>query len=445
MVEDKSKIELRHEAIQELLGTPPGWLTRWGITVFFCVIAALLIGCYFFQYPDTITASITITTEQPVTWIVAKGAGNIDSIYVADNTKVKKNQIIAVLQSAADYRDIELVKQYVNELTILMKEAGERNIIEGMPAKDLQLGELQSDYFQLMKALRDYNVFCKEQVTQKKVEALEYELNELKHYLNYTKEQVNIQEQNLKFAYNQLRRDSMMYAKQMMSDAAFERAQQELLSSRLQLNQSILSMNNSEINIAKIEQNIRECRSQYNDELSIYVTNMQGAIDKISSSIELWEQTYLFRSSIDGVISFSNYWSKNQFVNQGEKVFAIIAEAPGEMIGKCILPINGAGKVEVGQNVNIKLDGYPYMEYGMLLGKVKNVSLIPIDVVTPGGSQRFITAEVSLGKGLVTTYRKELPFTGEMSGTSEILTEEMSLLEHFISPLRFLWNSHFSN
>lgn len=28
------KIELRHEAIQELLGTPPNWLIRWGISVF---------------------------------------------------------------------------------------------------------------------------------------------------------------------------------------------------------------------------------------------------------------------------------------------------------------------------------------------------------------------------------------------------------------------------
>lgn len=445
MIENKSKIELRHEAIQELLGVPPGWLTRWGITVFFCVIVALLIGCYFFQYPDTITASTTITTEQPVTWIVAKGSGNIDSIYVTDNTKVKKNQIIAVLQSAADYRDIESVKQYINKITVSMNEVGDRILIGNVPIKDLQLGELQSDFFQLMKALRDYNVFCKEQVAQKKVEALEYELNELKNYLNYTEQQVNIQKQNLKFAYNQLRRDSMMYAKQMMSDAEFERAQQQLLSSRLQLNQSFLSMNNSEINIAKIEQSIRECRSQHNDELSIYVTNMQGAIDKINSSIELWEQTYLFRSSIDGVISFSNYWSKNQFVNQGEKVFAIIAEKPGEMIGKCILPINGAGKVKVGQNVNIKLDGYPYMEYGILLGKVKNVSLIPIDVVTSEGTQRFITAEISLGDRLVTTYRKELPFTGEMLGTSEILTKEMSLLEHFINPLKYLWNTHFSN
>lgn len=441
MDEDKSKIELRHEAIQELLGTPPGWLTRWGITIFFCVIVVLLIGCYFFQYPDTITASTTITTEQPVTWIVAKGSGNIDSIYVTDNTKVKKNQVIAVLQSAANYRDIESVKQYVNKIT----EAGDKSLIDSITIKDLQLGELQSDFFQLMKALRDYHVFCKEQITQKKVEALKYELNELRNYLNFTKQQVNIQEQNLKFANNQFRRDSMMYAKQMMSDAEFERAQQQLLASRLQLNQSFLSMNNSEINIAKIEQSIRECRSQYNDELSIYITNKQGAIDKISSSIELWEQTYLFRSSIDGVISFSNYWSKNQFVNQGEKVFAIIAEFPGEMIGKCILPLNGAGKVEAGQNVNIKLDGYPYMEYGILLGKVKSVSLIPIEAVTAEGKQRFITAEISLGDRLMTTYQKELHFTGEMSGTSEILTKEMSLLEHFISPLRYLWNSRFSN
>lgn len=440
MNEYKSEIELKHQEIQELLGTPPGWLTRWGVTIFFFVIAALLIGCYFFRYPDTITALTVITTEQPVTWIVAKKSGNIDSIYVCDNRKVKKNQIIAVLQSAANYKDIEILKHYISEIIVSTTEVSEKNSLNNIIIGQLQLGELQTDFFQFVKFLQGYNIFCKEQVASKKINALNYELHELKNHLKYSKQQVNIHQQNLHFIYKQFHRDSMLYAKQMIADAEYERAQQQVLASKLQLNQSLLGMNNSEINITRLKQSIRECYSQYNNELSTYLTNIQGAIDKITSSIEIWEQTYLFRSSINGIVSFSNYWSKNQFVKQGEKVFAIIAESPGEIIGKCTLPVTGAGKIEVGQNVNIKLDGYPYMEFGMLPGKVKNISPIPIEVITTEGNQRYITAEISLGPQLITTYQQKIPFKGEITGTSEILTKEMSLLEHFINPLKYLWN-----
>jgi len=36
--------------------------------------------------------------------------------------------------------------------------------------------------------------------------------------------------------------------------------------------------------------------------------------------------------------------------------------------------LQGAGKVKTRQTVNVKFDGYPYMEFGMVKGKVKNIS-----------------------------------------------------------------------
>ena len=440
MDENKHQIELKHEAIHELLGNPPGWLTRWGITVFFCVIVALLVGCYFFQYPDTVTAPVVITTEHPVAWIIAKGSGNIDSLYVSDKAKVKKKQIIATLESAAKHEDIRAIKSQVDDLRRSQPGWNGKDTIVCHWEEGLQAGELQDVLFQLQKMIRDYNIFCREQLHSKKIKSLTYELGEQRNYLDYVKQQTHIQRQNLQFIHNQFQRDSTLYAKQMLTAAEYEKAQQQFLAGKMQLNQSFLGVNNAEVNIGRIEQSLRECQSEHNAELDSRRTNLQGAIDKMSTSIDIWEQTYLLSSPIDGIVSFSNYWSKNQFVKQGEKTFAIIAEMPGEIIGKCVLPVNGIGKVSIGQRVNIKLDGYPYMEYGMLQGKVKDISSVPTDVATTEGAQRFVVAEISLESRLVTTYRKELPFTGEMSGVSEILTKEMSLLEHFINPLRHLWS-----
>jgi hypothetical protein len=81
----------------------------------------------------------------------------------------------------------------------------------------------------------------------------------------------------------------------------------------------------------------------------------------------------------------------------------------------------------VGQQVNIKFAHYPYREYGMVTGIVERISLVPAD--------NFYVVEVSLPEGLRTSYGKTLPFTQEMPGTAEIITEERRLLARFLQPI----------
>ena len=50
------KIEPKSEQVSEILGKPPKWLIRWGISVIFIIIAGLFVGSYFFKYPEVLTA-----------------------------------------------------------------------------------------------------------------------------------------------------------------------------------------------------------------------------------------------------------------------------------------------------------------------------------------------------------------------------------------------------
>ncbi|MCX2679851.1 hypothetical protein OOZ15_07880 [Galbibacter sp. EGI 63066] len=43
----------------------------------------------------------------------------------------------------------------------------------------------------------------------------------------------------------------------------------------------------------------------------------------------------------------------------------------------------------------------------------------------------FYYVDVQLPKKLVTSYNKEIPFKQEMSGTAEIVTEDLRLMERF--------------
>ena len=44
----------------------------------------------------------------------------------------------------------------------------------------------------------------------------------------------------------------------------------------------------------------------------------------------------------------------------------VMVSENGSVSGRMSVPSPGFGKVQVGQTVNVKLDSYPYMEYGVL-------------------------------------------------------------------------------
>ncbi len=76
----------------------------------------------------------------------------------------------------------------------------------------------------------------------------------------------------------------------------------------------------------------------------------------------------------------------------------------------------------MGQKVLIKLDNFPYQQFGMLIGAVENISISP-------DTQGNYVVYISVRDGLKTSYNQKIEFRQEMLGTAEIITEDLSLAE----------------
>jgi HlyD family secretion protein len=72
------------------------------------------------------------------------------------------------------------------------------------------------------------------------------------------------------------------------------------------------------------------------------------------------------------------------------------------------------------------------MEYGMVRVQVSHISLVPISK----DNQKNFILEVVFQDSLVTNYGKTLEFSQEMTGTAEIITEDLRLLDRFLNPIR---------
>jgi len=161
------------------------------------------------------------------------------------------------------------------------------------------------------------------------------------------------------------------------------------------------------------------------------LADLKEKYDNLVNQLKEWEQTFILKSPISGEVTFNNFWSINQYVTSGSVVFTVVPDRNQKLIGRAEVPVRGAGKIEPGQKVNIKLDNFPHMEYGIVEGRVRNISQVPL--VSENGA--YYTIEVELVNKLVTNYDRELPFNQEMQGSGEIITKDRRMIERIIEPL----------
>ena len=186
----------------------------------------------------------------------------------------------------------------------------------------------------------------------------------------------------------------------------------------------------NKIQVEQLQSQIIDLKQSQIEEKNIKELSIQENIQSLKSQINLWKQAYQITTPISGKVSLSNIWSPNQYVRQGEEVMTIVpTSGAGNIIVKAKLPTEKSGKVKVGQRVNIKLNGFPYQEFGILKAAVKQISLVPEGSV--------YNIDLVLTNSLMTTYNKEIIFQQEMKGTADIITEDKRILQRVFDRI---WN-----
>lgn len=417
-------IKLHNEEVQEILSTLPHSLIRWGSSVIGIIILIVLVGSFFFHYPDTIQAYVTITTENPPTWIVARSTGKIKEIYVKDHGIVNRGDILAVIENASNTEDI------INLKSILEKFQINDTILIFPFTDNINLGVIQNSYSSFRKNLEEYNNFIKLDLYGQKIKAVEKQLREYSKYIYILQEQVNLSNRSVYLAQNEFKREEELYKKQITDLSTYEAAEEVYISSKQSAQQLLASIANTQIAVATLKSDLVELELQRQQEYGNVKVNLQSSFEALILSIKEWEQAFLLVSPVSGILSFNEIWKENQNINNGDKIFSVVNGEVGRIIGRIEFPVEGSGKVKIGQRVNVQLEGYPYLEYGFLTGKLYEISLL--------SNENKYTGVIDVPQDLVTSYNKKITFKGELLGSAEIVTDNLSLGTRLISPFKYL-------
>jgi HlyD family secretion protein len=415
---------LYSDPVKEIMGKPPSRIIRWGSTTLVLVFTLFLLFAWLIRYPDTIPAPVEITTTNPPVTLVTKITGHINSFFVNEREEVKAGQLIAVMETTASLNEIKLLKNATDTIT-----RPELLSYQRLPMFS-ELGELQGFYGTFLKNLSDLNTYISNDLYGSKITSLTDEINSIQEYINRLIVKERLFTENHSLEEKKYNRISTLFAGKVIPESELEQSHQALLRVDIELQQARLDHSAKTIELSEKRQLIQEYRINRTQEREKLISVLRESYLNLTAQINLWENSYLLVSPIHGFVSFTKFWSANQTVVKDEPVVSIVPLKPGNFLGRINLKMQRSGKVKPGMLVNIKLSGYPYLEYGIVRGRVKSKSLVP--------SGDAYVIDIELPDGLKTLYGTTLDFTQNMQGTAEIITENVRLLQKIINPFRYL-------
>lgn len=415
--------------VEEVLGATPSWILTRGTTVIFIAVLAIVLFSCLIKYPDIVIAQVKLTTKNPPSTVEARSSGKVQRLLVRNGAFVTKNQKLAIIESTAHYEDIESLGRQLKQVKV-----GLYNPIPNFSTLEEGgiLGPVQSSFNDFLVQYLDLKNYILLDVVGKQIDTYKQQILNYEKYISLLSRRLANQKKIYQINVNVFKRDSILLKSKTISNADFERSLQSLFSSENDLETIKAQIESTSMDKAKISYQVSDLENQKIEKINQMVTSVRGALKSLEGAITEWDKTFIIRSPIAGKITFNNYWVENQSVQTGNNVFTIIPTNTKMIIGRAKLSILRSGKVKIGQRVNIKLNNYPYEEYGIVNATINNISLVP---ERDNKEDPFYTVEMTLPYGLKTSYNKTLPFQQEMEASGEIITNTMSVFSRFIQPI----------
>lgn len=412
----------RSEDMEEVLGTPPGWLARYG-TIALLVMVVLLVGITtMYRYPAVVSGELTLTTIDPPRPLRAPRDFQIKRVNTHHRATVAATQALIVAESEAHFPDVWDLTEAIRQLSGTTEEIlanfriNERwNLGEIAPAA-YRFEEKQIAYRNLVERSLDglttrtlqARIRAQEAIVrqaQRQQPALEDD--DVRTRASLTQAEADFRQGNLSAeTLNEVRvrrnfaRDQLRANRTVVREANFEI---ELLQAQIEANRSGLAGGTR-------EQRGREVRE---------------AFEALRNTLDAWNRDYTLVSPIDGTVLLDQRIKPGAVLLRGDDVAIIIPTQPGEIIGKIQLSAKKAATISPGQRVVVAFAGYPVLEFGSVEGIVATVE----DLIT----RNAFEVTVRFPEKLTTTTGKELMARPLMQGQANIITDDKPLLERFLN------------
>ncbi|EHQ27574.1 HlyD family secretion protein [Mucilaginibacter paludis] len=410
------------EEIDEIIAAPPSWLIRWGMIVFFAILVLILALSEFISYPDVIISKLKINSLNAPKSISPRVSGKLIKLLVKENEDVISGQPLGYIESTADHKS---VLQLLSELKVAQKNALVTRYFTFLALPDsevYQLGELQKNYEIFYQSYLTYKASTGNGFYLKQRSLLQKDLSDiLKERENLTSQKA-LQDKQVSLATQEYEMHKRLFEQKVEAKMELNRQEAIFFSSQVPVAQIKSSILTNYSDYSTKQKEILEIDRHIGESKTLFLQSLNSLI----SDIENWKSQYILCAPESGKVIFSLALQENQFVNPSQELLYIHSGSQ-DFFGEMPIPQFNMGKVEAGQDVLIKLKGYPYQEYGIVRGKIYFITDVPLKDSIFMSTVKFKIQNLPK--------HKSITIKNGMEADAEIITSNTSLLSRILKNL----------
>ena len=433
--EDQNSIAQRTEEVRDIIDRMPHRTGSIVSVIVASLAAFLLLFGLIIDYPEKVTGTISITARQAPVRLVANTSGRLHLLKM-DGELLRDNETMGYLDNPAKLTDVMKIEKFLleNRADSIIDWPENSNL-----ANDLILGELSIAYYTFLNSLQKMEQYKSGKPYEKRLESTRKLLASQLRLLIVNLDQRNTDIASLNIIGKNVHRDSLLFRSATIAEADLERSAVSYLG-KVESNQQIeKEITNNQLQIDDTKSKLKLIELEQQETEQKLRMDLYSSYNELSNNILKWKITYVFQSPFAGKLEYLNFWHENDFIAEGTPLLSVIP-SDNPLFGQMYLPSQGVGKVSVGQDVIIRLDNYPYIEYGSIYGKVKMISRLAnqTEAFAKKNDLNTYLITVELPDKLTTNYGTTLGFKYEIKGVADILTKKRKLLYRLFDNLKYI-------
>jgi len=406
-------INLRSEEVQEILGTPPKWIIRNGTIIAILFFGILVTLSIIIPYPVIQEAYITISFSDPPRTLVAPKSGTISEIRVSNGQRAEKDEALLIFKAPADYNHVFTLQDYLDNIP----NENDSLIIALNPPYGLKLGEIQEDFLDYTEKRNQYFRQTTDFNSDVNVDSYRTQISSLERSIRSSGRQKEVIAGQIDAA---IREKNILERKMVQGEASQAEVNQvtrEIQNYRSQMQTVETKIQSNRFDIEVLQNKITTARKGDTKSKINASDELKTSFLRLKIRVNQWVQTNVVVAPIEGIVEINDNISVQQFVQAQEPMMIVIPVGDRNLIGRIKLDFKNSGLVKPSDPVFIRLNKFPFEEYGALKGMVTWKSKIPDE-------NNQVQIQVLFPDNLVTTTGRTIEPEEELFGNAKIITGE---------------------
>lgn len=416
-------------AVLEVTETPPSHAARLLMYIIMLMFTVLILWSVIGKIDIIATATGKLMPASNIKTIQTLTDSEIEEIYVQEGQYVKEGQDLIKFNQTEVLANINRIENEIKALEISVARL--QALLTDNPEENFIYDETIDEYL-----IRMHSGLLKSQMTEKsaKIEVLNGQIAKAEKEKDTIQADLQRIEKLLPSVQERIEKKKILVDKKLLARLTFLEQEEELTNLQEQRNVQVKKMAETEANIESLKKELRQYLAEFDKNLMQELTDDREKLASYQQELIKYEEALkrtVVKAPLSGYVQQLVYHTKGGVVETAKPIMNLVPE-DYKLEADVMILNKDIGFVRPEQDVEIKIDSFPFTKYGTIKGKVRNISG---DAVQDEKLGLVFPSRLTLLDNKILADGQIVQLKPGMSVTAEIKTGKRRVIEYLLSPV----------